>query len=142
MATYNLAGTQVAYQNFDISDATSDNDVFKWNLGDAGASGATDTIKDFTKWNGMTGDKLSIYGLLSGFTPASSRLEDWVKTVATGQTVNGVFNSTVMTIDVDGPGSSAVTQVIQFEGINLLSGVSGTLAQQLASLKTSGVFTV
>ena len=134
--------TMWGYQNFDISDATSDNDVFKWNLGDAGASGATDTIKDFTKWNGMTGDKLSIYGLLSGFTPASSRLEDWVKTVATGQTVNGVFNSTVMTIDVDGPGSSAVTQVIQFEGINLLSGVSGTLAQQLASLKTSGVFTV
>ena len=132
--------TMWGYQNFDIGSATSDNDVFKWNSGDAGASGATDTIKDFTKWNGTSGDKLSISGLLSGFTLASSPLEQWVKTIATGQTVNGVFNSTVMTIDVDGPGSGTVTQVIQFEGINLLSGVSGTLAQQLASLKTSGVF--
>ena len=132
--------TMWGYQNFDLGSATSDNDVFKWNSGDAGASGATDTIKDFTKWNGTSGDKLSIYGLLSGFTLASSPLEQWVKTIATGQTVNGVFNSTVMTIDVDGPGPGTVTQVIQFEGINLLSGVSGTLAQQLVSLKNSGVF--
>jgi hypothetical protein len=120
----------------------SDNDTFIWNLNDQGGSGATDVIKDFVRWNGTSGDKLSIYLLLSGFTNGTSTLSDWVKTVATDQTVNGVANSTVMTIDVDGSGTGVINQVIQFEGVNLLSGVTGAnLTEQLRTLQTSGVFT-
>ena len=111
-------------------------------MGDAGASGAVDSIKDFVRWNGTSGDKLSIYPLLTGFTNGTSTLSDWVKTGAINQTVNGVANSTVMTIDVDGSASGTVTQVIQFEGVNLLSGVTGAnLTEQLRTLQTSGVFT-
>ena len=105
--------------------AGSNNDTFVWQSGDQGASGATDVIKDFVRWNGTSGDKLSIYPLLTGFTNATSTLSDWVKTVAINQTVNGVANSTVMTIDVDGSGSGVITQVIQFEGVNLFDGVAG-----------------
>jgi Ca2+-binding RTX toxin-like protein len=120
----------------------SDNDTFIWNLNDQGGSGATDVIKDFVRWNGTSGDKLSIYLLLSGFTNGTSTLSDWVKTVATDQTVNGVANSTVMTIDVDGSGTGVINQVIQFEGVNLLSGVTGAnLTDQLSRLQSDGVFT-
>ncbi len=53
-----------------------------------------------------------------------------------------VANSTVMTIDVDGSGTGVINQVIQFEGVNLLSGVTGAnLTEQLRTLQTSGVFT-
>ena len=100
--------TMWGHENLRLFNSYTNNNVFKWNSGDAGLSGAIDTIKDFSRWNGLVGDRLSIYGLLSGFTPATSTLSDWVKTVATGQTVNGVANSTVMTIDVDGPGSGTV----------------------------------
>ena len=125
----------------DTLGAPKGNNTFKWLFGDAGPSGAVDTIKDFTRWNGSSGDKLSIYQLLSGFTLGSSTLSDWVKTVATGQTVNGVANSTVMTIDIDGSASGTVTQVIQFEGVNLLSGVNGAnLTDQLRTLQSNGVF--
>jgi len=126
----------------DTLGATKGNNTFKWFWEDAGASGAVDTIKDFTRWNAGAGDKLSIYPLLSGFTLGSSTLSDWVKTVETGKTVNGVTGSTVMTIDVDGSASGTVTQVIQFEGVNLLSGVTGAnLTEQLRTLQSSGVFT-
>jgi Ca2+-binding RTX toxin-like protein len=120
----------------------SDNDTFEWRLDDQGASGATDVIKDFVRWNVSSGDKLSIYPLLTGFIIGTSTLSDWVKTVATGQTVNGVDNSTVMTIDVDGSRTGVINQVIQFEGVNLLDGVAGAnLTEQLRALQSDGVFT-
>jgi len=118
--------------------AASDNDSFIWALGDAGASGATDTVKDFTPYTNGSGDKLDISGLLQGYLQGSL-LTDWVKSVATAQMVNGVANCTVISIDVDGSGSGEVKQTIVLENVNLLSGLSGTLEQQLQALKTSGV---
>ena len=116
------------------------NDTFMWLAGDAGTTTATDTIKNFTTWNGTSGDRLDLSALLTGGASSSTTLSNWIKTVATGQTVNGVANSTVITIDVDGAGSGTVTQVINLEGVNLLNGVLGTtLDAQLGNLKTNGV---
>jgi hypothetical protein len=44
---------------------------------------------------------------------------------------------------VDGSGSGVINQVIQFEGVNLLDGVTGAnLTEQLRALQNTGVFTV
>jgi hypothetical protein len=109
-----------------------DNDIFKWNSGDAG-TGATDSIKDFVAWNGTAGDKLDILGLLSGYNNSTSTLSQWV-TVALNQTApNSVTaNSTKITIDVDGPGVGTVTQTIWLEAVNLST-------TDVTALKTSGV---
>ena len=114
-------------------------DVFKWNSGDAGTAGATDTIKDFVRWNGTSGDQLDIRSLLAGGYANGSTLANWVKSITTGQTVNGVANSSVMVIDIDGTGSGTVTQVIVLEGVDLLAGLTGTYTTQLGTLKTNGV---
>ena len=119
--------------------AASDSDTFVWALGDAGDSEATDVVKDFTPYNNGTGDKLDISGLLQGYNSPNALLSDWVKTVATAQVVNGVANCTVISIDVDGSGLGTSTQTIVLENVNLLSGLNGTLEQQLQALKTSGV---
>jgi hypothetical protein len=119
--------------------AASDSDTFVWVRGDAGETGATDVVKDFTPYNNGNGDKLDISGLLQGYNPSNALLSDWVKTVATAQVVNGVANCTVISIDVDGSGLGTSTQTIVLENVNLLSGLNGTLEQQLQALKTSGV---
>jgi len=120
------------------SATTSDNDTFVWLSGDEG-TGAVDTIKDFTVWNGTTGDKLNLTGLLSGYN-SSFTITNWIKSVTTGQVVNGVTNSTVIAIDADGSGPSSYTQTINLEGVDLLNGVAGAdLAAKLLALKSSGV---
>jgi hypothetical protein len=99
---------------FDM-EASNDNDVFIWNKGDAG-TGATDTIKDLRAWDGSVGDKLDISQLLQGYS--GSDLSQWV-TLQTGQTINGVANSSRITIDIDGAGGGTVTQAIALEGVNI-----------------------
>ncbi|NDC62135.1 MAG: type I secretion C-terminal target domain-containing protein, partial [Betaproteobacteria bacterium] len=96
-----------------------DNDTFKWNASDAG-TGATDVIKDFSAWNGTEGDKLDILGLLTGYTPGTSTLSQWV-TVTTGQTAPGTSttNSTKLVIDIDGMASGTVLQTLWLEGTTL-----------------------
>ncbi|MEY3699063.1 MAG: hypothetical protein RL631_1716, partial [Pseudomonadota bacterium] len=101
--------------------AASDNDSFVWALGDAGATGAVDIVKDFVAWNGTAGDKLNITSLLAGgYNTSTSVLSQWV-TVTTGQTVPGsaTANSTKIVIDVDGLGAGTVTQTIWLEGVTL-----------------------
>ena len=132
--------------NLSASYTLLDNDTFIWNAGDAGTTtGAVDVIKDFAVWDGSKGDKLNLSALLTGGASSSTTLSNWIKTVAINQTINGVANSTTMTIDVDGTGPGTVTQVIQLEGVNLLSGLPSTLTtldQQLTQLKTNGVLIV
>lgn len=139
--------TMWGYQNFNLAAAnsTANNDLFKWNAGDAGAAGAVDTIKDFTVYNNGTGDKLDLLNLLSGWTGAAGQvLTNWITSIQVNQSVNGVSGSTAITIDVDGAGSGTVTQVIQLEGTNLLANIAAgqTFDQQLAALKNAGVLVV
>jgi len=120
--------TDITY-SFDTDRILRDNDTFVWQSGDAG-TGATDTIKDFKAWNDSVGDRLNITNLLEGYTPGVSTLADWVS-VATGLTINGMANSSRLTIDVDGAGASTVTQIIELEG--------ATLNTDLTQLLSSGV---
>jgi hypothetical protein len=109
------------------------NDTFMWLAGDAGTTTATDTIKNFTTWNGTSGDKLDILSLLTGYTPGTSTLSQWV-TVTTGQTAPGssTANSTRLVIDIDGAAAGNVSQTIWLEGVNLSS-------TDVAVLRTNGV---
>ncbi len=129
------------YGDIGWANSSSYADVFKWNSGDAGTAGATDTIKDFVRWDRTsgTGDQLNITNLLAGGYVGGSILANWVKSITTGQTVNGVANSSVRVIDIDGTGSGTVTQVIVLEGVDLLAGLTGTYTTQLGTLKTNGV---
>ena len=125
--------------NTDVADLTAsyklrDNDTFKWVSGDAGTTGATDIIKDFTAWSNNSGDKLDILGLLTGYNSATSILANWV-TVALNQTApsTSTANSTKITIDIDGTaGTGTTVQTIWLEGVTLNSTNADTL-------KTNGV---
>jgi len=110
-----------------------DNDIFKWNSGDAGAAGAVDIIKDLSAWNGTSGDKLDILSLLTGYTSGTSTLSQWV-TVTTGQTAPGssTANSTRLVIDINGAAAGTVSQTIWLEGVTLAT-------TDPALLKTNGV---
>ena len=123
--------------NTDVTNLTAsykllDNDIFKWNSGDAGAAGAVDIIKDFSAWNGTSGDKLDILSLLTGYTSGTSILSQWV-TVTTGQTAPGssTGNSTRLVIDINGAATGTVSQTIWLEGV--------TLGTNVDTLKTTGV---
>jgi Ca2+-binding RTX toxin-like protein len=109
------------------SQGFTDNDTFVWQAGDAG-SGATDTLRDFIAWNSNTGtgDRLDISALLVNYTPGTSDLSQWV-TLATGETINGTGNSSILTIDIDGLGGETVKQIINLQGTNL----SGSSLTQL-----------
>ena len=115
------------------------NDVFTWFAGDAGTTGAVDVVKNFSPWNiNGVGDKLDISKLLSNYTSGTSTLSQWVTSLTGAQTSpNNVSNSIKIVIDVDGTGSGTVTQTIWLE--NLTLPISGTLDQQLATLKTAGI---
>ena len=67
-----------------------------------------------------SGDKLDILGLLTGYTPGTSTLSQWV-TVTTGQTAPGTSttNSTKLVIDIDGMASGTVLQTLWLEGTTL-----------------------
>lgn len=109
-----------------VAPSAPDSDLFVWNAGDAGPSGASDVIKDFSAWNGSKGDRIDISKLLEGYTSGVSDLSNWV-TLATGQTINGTPNSSSLTIDIDGSGSGTVVQVIHLQGTDL----SGKTLQEL-----------
>jgi hypothetical protein len=83
----------------------------------------TDTIKNFISWNAATGagDKLNISALLDHVTYPTVTGNGFFTSILTGQTVNGVANSTVITLDTNGWATGGPTQVIVLEGINLLT---------------------
>jgi hypothetical protein len=95
----------------------ADDDVFVWRVGDAGIDGAVDTIKDFQTWDGSHGDRIVLGDLLQSFNSTSSNISEWL-TLQTGQRINGVNNSSKLTVDVDGAGAGQVLQVIELQGVN------------------------
>ncbi len=111
------------------------NNTFLWLSGDATSTTrnpVTDVITDFHAWNAstQTGDRLDITRLLEGYS-TSSHLAGYV-TVDNRATVNGVANSTRLTVQVDGTSAGAV-QIIELPGVALgTAGAStATLLQEL-----------
>ena len=100
-----------------------DNDIFVWGSGDAGL-GATDVIRDFTAWNGTSGDKLDLTALLVGYQAGTSDISQWIS-VQNGVTLPGATGwdvgktGTLLTIDIDGVGAGTVTQTIFLENVSL-----------------------
>lgn len=100
-----------------------DNDIFVWGSGDAGL-GARDVIRDFTAWNGTSGDKLDLSALLLGYQAGTSDLSQWIS-VQNNTTLPGVTGwdvgktGTLLTIDIDGPGAGTVVQTIFLENASL-----------------------
>lgn len=113
-ATANTNVTDISY-SFSSASILRDNDLFVWNADDVG-TGAIDTIKDFSPWNGSSGDRLNLTALLGG-SSQSTNPGDWIR-IVNGQTVNGVSGSSSLVIDVDGPDSGTVEQVIVLEGVD------------------------
>ena len=101
----------------------NDNDTFVWNAGDA-VGNSVDIIKDFSVWNGTTGDKLDIKNLLTGYTSGTSTLSQWVS-ITNNSTIDrpsGVSSpNTKIVIDIDGAGSGTTTQTIWLDGVSGLS---------------------
>lgn len=110
-----------------------DNDIFVWGAGDAGL-GASDVIRDFSAWNGTSGDKLDLSALLVGYQAGTSNIAQWVS-VQNNVTMPGATGwdvgktGALLTIDVDGAGSGTVTQTIFLENVSLAT----TSASQLLS---------
>jgi hypothetical protein len=100
-----------------------DNDIFVWGSGDAG-TGASDVIRDFTTWNGTSGDKLDLSALLVGYQAGTSDISQWIS-VQSGVTLPGATGwdvgktGTLLTIDIDGVGAGTVTQTIFLENVSL-----------------------
>jgi Ca2+-binding RTX toxin-like protein len=100
-----------------------DNDVFVWGVGDAG-TGAVDVIRDFSAWNGTSGDKLNLSALLVGYEAGTSDITQWIA-VQNDATLPGVTGwdagktGTLLTIDIDGAGAGTVTQTIFLENVSL-----------------------
>ena len=107
----------------------NDNDTFVWNAGDA-VGNSVDIIKDFSAWNGTTGDKLDIKNLLTGYTSGTSTLSQWVS-ITNNSTIDrpsGVSSpNTKIVIDIDGAGSGTTTQTIWLDGVSGLSNDPTTL---------------
>ena len=100
-----------------------DNDIFVWGSGDAGL-GASDVIRDFTAWNGTSGDKLDLTALLVGYQAGTSDISQWISVQnevtlpgATGWDVGKT--GTLLTIDIDGAGAGTATQTIFLENVSL-----------------------
>lgn len=100
-----------------------DNDVFVWGAGDAG-TGAVDVIRDFSAWNGTSGDKLDLEDLLVGYEAGTSDITQWIA-VQNDATLPGATGwdagktGTLLTIDIDGAGAGTVTQTIFLENASL-----------------------
>lgn len=100
-----------------------DNDVFVWGSGDAG-TGASDVIRDFTAWNGTSGDRLDLSALLVGYQAGTSNISQWIS-VQSDVTLPGATGwdvgktGTLLTIDIDGAGAGTVTQTIFLENVSL-----------------------
>jgi Ca2+-binding RTX toxin-like protein len=101
----------------------ADNDTFVWGTGDAGL-GAIDVIRDFTAWNGTSGDKLDLSALLSGYQAGTSDISQWIS-VQSGVTLPGAAGwdvgktGALLTIDLDGAGAGTVTQTIFLQNASL-----------------------
>lgn len=100
-----------------------DNDVFVWGVGDAG-TGAVDVIRDFSAWNGTSGDKLNLSALLVGYQAGTSDISQWIS-MQNEVTLPGATGwdagktGTLLTIDIDGAGAGTVTQTIFLENVSL-----------------------
>jgi hypothetical protein len=100
-----------------------DNDVFVWGAGDTG-TGSSDVIRDFSAWNGASGDKLDLSALLVGYQAGTSDITQWIS-VQNNQTLPGATGwdagktGTLLTIDIDGAGAGTVTQAIFLENVSL-----------------------
>lgn len=92
-----------------IGGTATDNDMFVWRAGDA-AGNATDIIKDFIAWDGTSGDKLDIGGLLVGLKGScGSNIDDWITVTTSG-------GNTTIAIDIDGNGTGITVQNIILQG--------------------------
>lgn len=100
-----------------------DNDVFVWGSGDAGL-GAQDVIRDFTPWNGTSGDKIDLSALLTGYQAGTSDISQWIS-VQNDVTLPGATGwdigktGALLTIDIDGAGAGTITQTIFLENMSL-----------------------
>lgn len=94
-----------------------------WGSGDAGLS-ARDVIRDFSAWNGASGDRLDLSALLSGYQAGTSDVSQWIA-VQNSVTLPGATGwdagktGALLTIDIDGPGAGTVTQTIFLENASL-----------------------
>jgi Ca2+-binding RTX toxin-like protein len=142
---YGGAGNDIMYGRGGNALSGSDNDTFVWQRGDAGTAAALDIVRDFTAWNGTTGDRLNITQLLEGYTAGASNLAQWVKSIQTGVTgaslvgsgvISGSWDAsqtgTLITIDVDGAGGGTVTQRIFLASTTLSS-------TDVTTLQTTGL---
>lgn len=100
-----------------------DNDIFVWGAGDAGL-GASDVIRDFTAWNGSSGDRLDLSALLVGYQAGTSDITQWIS-IQNNVTLPGATGwdagktGALLTIDIDGAGAGTVTQTIFLENASL-----------------------
>jgi hypothetical protein len=116
-------GNDVLYGHSSGAAQGVDNDTFVWGAGDAG-SGASDVIRDFTAWNGTSGDRLDLSALLVGYQAGSSDISQWISVQndvalpgATGWDAGKT--GTLLTIDIDGAGAGTITQTIFLENASL-----------------------
>lgn len=116
-------GNDVLYGHSSGAAQGVDNDTFVWGAGDAG-SGASDVIRDFTAWDGTSGDRLDISALLVGYQAGSSDISQWIS-VQNDVTLPGATGwdagktGTLLTIDIDGAGAGTITQTIFLENASL-----------------------
>ena len=86
-------------------------------------------INNLAVWSAATGkgDKLDLTDLLDNYS--GTNLANWIS-IQTGQTVNGVANSSIVTVDIDGAGAGTVKQVIQIEGVNIGTNVDALVTSE------------
>ncbi len=102
----------------DILEGGAGADVFVWKLGDAGASGAKDVIRDFNvatdaPSKGGTGDVIDIRDLIDVAENATS--------LAPYLSFANVDNKLALVVDVDGSGSGTIKQTIVFDNVDVTS---------------------
>lgn len=116
--------------SFDTATLAKDNDTFVWKAGDGGTGSDLDKIMDFSAWNGATGDKLDLSGLLAslGYTPGKD-LAAFVKVD------NSVANTTRLFVDLDGNEASWSNSVLTIS----LNSLTTQLSTDVNALKTNGI---
>ncbi len=102
----------------DILEGGAGADVFVWKLGDAGASGAKDVIRDFNvatdaPSKGGTGDVIDIRDLIDVGEDANL--------LAPYLSFANVDNKLALVVDVDGSGSGTIKQTIVFDNVDVTS---------------------
>jgi len=108
----------------DILEGGAGADVFVWKLGDAGASGAKDIIRDFnvatdTPSKGGTGDVIDIRDLIDVAENTTS-LQPYLSFA-------NVDNKLALVVDVDGAGPGTIKQTIVFDNVNVTDGSDAAL---------------